>query len=69
LTLNSKRLSFDCTERNGASEMIKFIVKCSQKLNDGDTAIVEEYHVDSEDDINKVIIQYTQLSVTRRYVG
>lgn len=49
--------------------MIKFIVKCSQKLNDGDTAIVEEYHVDSEDDINKVIIQYTQLSVTRRYVG
>lgn len=48
--------------------MFKFIVKCSQKLNDGDTALVEEYNSNSEIDINDIISQYANRAISKNYV-
>ena len=48
--------------------MFRFIVKCSQKLNDGDTALVEEYNSNSEADINDIIQQYAKRAIEKSYV-
>lgn len=49
--------------------MTTFIVKCSQKLNDGDTALVEEYSPnDSWADMMEVISQYAERAISKSYV-
>lgn len=48
--------------------MFKFIVKCSQKLNDGDTALVEEYNSNSMTDVNDIISQYASRAASKSYV-
>jgi len=48
--------------------MFKFNVTCSQKLNDGDTALVEEYCSNSEADVNYIIQQYAKRSIEKSYV-
>lgn len=48
--------------------MIKFIVKCSMKLNDGDTALSEEYFEYKAEEMNEIIKQYAERAVDRTYV-
>lgn len=48
--------------------MFRFIVKCSQKLNDGDTALVEEYNSNSMVDVNDIIQQYAERANSKSYV-
>lgn len=48
--------------------MFKFTVNCSQKLDDGDTALVEEYKSNSEADINDIIQQYAHRAISKNYV-
>lgn len=48
--------------------MFKFTIKCSQKLDDGDTALVEEYNSNSEADINDIISQYSNRAINKNYV-
>jgi hypothetical protein len=48
--------------------MFKFIVTCSQKLNDGDTALIEEYNSNSLTDVNDIISQYSSRSADKNYV-
>lgn len=48
--------------------MITFKITCSQKLDDGDTALVEEYQSDSLPDINDIISQYANRSADKSYV-
>ena len=48
--------------------MFKFKITCSQKLDDGDTALVEEYNSNSLTDINDIISQYASRAIDKRYV-
>jgi hypothetical protein len=48
--------------------MFKFKVTCSQKLDDGDTALVEEYNSNSLTDINDIIGQYAERATSKSYV-
>lgn len=48
--------------------MFKFTVICSQKLDDGDTALVEEYNSNSLTDVNDIISQYAARSADKNYV-
>lgn len=48
--------------------MFRFTVKCSQKLNDGDVALIEEYNSNSENDINDIIQQYASRAIEKNYV-
>lgn len=48
--------------------MFKFKVTCSLKLNDGDTALVEEYNSNSLTDINDIIGQYANRAIDKSYV-
>lgn len=46
-----------------------FIVKCSQKLDDGDIALIEEYSPnDSWVDMFEVIAQYAERAISKSYV-
>lgn len=51
----------------GAMPM-RFNVKCSQRLDDRDTALVEEYPGVSEADADVIIKQYQARSIERSYV-
>lgn len=48
--------------------MFKFKITCSQKLDDGDTALVEEYNSNSEADINDIVQQYAKRAINKNYV-
>lgn len=48
--------------------MFKFKIKCNQKLNDGDTALCEEYKSNSEADMNDIIQQYAKRAIDKNYV-
>lgn len=45
-----------------------FTVRCSQKLNDGDTALSEEYAAETEQDVNDIISQYGARCIEKSYV-
>lgn len=47
---------------------MRFNIKCEQKLNDGDTALSEEYSVTTEQDVNEVIAQYAARAISKSYV-
>ena len=47
---------------------MNFNIICSMKLNDGDTALVEEYDVDNEIEIDKIVKDYTDRATDRSYV-
>ena len=48
--------------------MFKFKVTCSQKLDDGDTALVEEYNSNSLTDVSDIISQYASRAADKSYV-
>ena len=45
-----------------------FTVKCSQKLNDGDTALVEEYPNVDKYDVVDIMNTYYQRAASKSYV-
>lgn len=47
---------------------MKFNVKCSQKLDDGDTALVEEYNNLTEDEIGEIVESYHDRATSKSYV-
>jgi len=47
---------------------MKFLVKCSQKLDDGDTALNEEYNAETEFDVIEIIQSYGARATEKRYV-
>lgn len=48
--------------------MLKFNLKCSQKLDDGDTALVEDYVVYTSSEVNEIINQYAERAISKTYV-
>ncbi len=48
---------------------MKFNVKCAQKLNDGDTALVEEYCNVDKYDVANIINEYYARSAEKSYVN
>lgn len=47
---------------------MKFNVTCSQKLNDGDTALREEYKNVDKYDVANIISEYYKRSAEKSYV-
>lgn len=47
---------------------MKFNVKCSQKLDNGDTALVEEYNNISEAEVADIMGAYHIRAVSKSYV-
>lgn len=50
------------------SKEVKFNVKCYQKLDDGDTALVEEYNNVDKYDVVDIMTTYYQRSAEKSYV-
>lgn len=48
--------------------MASFNVKCSQKLDDGDTALVEEYHHVDRYDVMDIVQEYHRRAISKSYV-
>jgi hypothetical protein len=48
--------------------MLRFNIKCSQKLDDGDTALIEEYRDVNSSDVAEIMTTYYQRSASKSYV-
>jgi hypothetical protein len=48
---------------------LSFNVKCSQKLDDGDTALVEEYRNVDKYEVTDIMTTYYQRSSSKSYVN